>query len=126
MVEASFMYILEKELKKVENGLEILWQVSFDFGKRLAELAGKQDPCKFIMDFFPALGFGDILVVEKKSKYEVFVNYFPWLEWYDEVDFTMFRGMLSGVISGFIGKNVELKELDIDLSKGYLSLYITN
>ncbi len=60
LCEASFMYILERELAKVKNGLRILWDVSFDFGKRLAEVSGKQDPCKFIMDFFPALGFGDM------------------------------------------------------------------
>ncbi|MEM7826777.1 MAG: hypothetical protein QXQ40_00955 [Candidatus Aenigmatarchaeota archaeon] len=42
------MYILEKELKKIKNGLKILWDCSFDFGKRLAKLSGKQEPCKFI------------------------------------------------------------------------------
>ncbi|MEM5826354.1 MAG: hypothetical protein QXM64_03125 [Candidatus Aenigmatarchaeota archaeon] len=38
LCEASFMYILEKELKKIKNGLKILWDCSFDFGKRLAEI----------------------------------------------------------------------------------------
>ncbi|MCX6818633.1 MAG: hypothetical protein NT129_01380 [Candidatus Aenigmarchaeota archaeon] len=125
LVEASFMYILERELKKIEDGLKVLWDVSFDFGKMLAEISGKQDPCKFIMDFFPALGFGDILAVTKKGQYEIIVNYFPWLEWYKDIDFVMFRGMLSGVISGFIGKTVELNKIDKDLSGGYLSLHIT-
>ncbi|MEM5782449.1 MAG: hypothetical protein QXD43_04625, partial [Candidatus Aenigmatarchaeota archaeon] len=71
LCEASFMYILEKELKKIKNGLKILWDCSFDFGKRLAEISGKQEPCKFIMDFFPALGFGDILALKKKGRYEI-------------------------------------------------------
>lgn len=121
----ELIYILEKELQKVKNGLKILWNVSFDFGKRLSNISGKQDPCKFIMDFFPALGFGDILVLEKKGKYEVYVNYFPWLEWWKEIDFTMFRGMLSGVISGFTGKKIMLKEIEKDTSAGYLSLVIS-
>ncbi len=125
LCEASFMYILERELAKVKNGLRILWDVSFDFGKRLAEVSGKQDPCKFIMDFFPALGFGDILAVRKGEKYEVYVNYFPWLEWWKDVDFTMFRGVLSGVISGFTGKRVELKKVEKEVSNN-LSLHITN
>jgi len=120
LCEASFMYILEKELKKVKNGLKVLWDVSFDFGKRLAKLSGRQKPGKFIMDFFPALGFGDILVSGK----DVFVNYFPWTKWADDVDFTMFRGMLSGVMSGFTGKKVELKNIEKDISQGYLSLHI--
>ncbi|MEM5828766.1 MAG: hypothetical protein QW480_00780 [Candidatus Aenigmatarchaeota archaeon] len=93
----ELIYILEKELKKIKNGLKILWDCSFDFGKRLAEISGKQEPCKFIMDFFPALGFGDILALKKKGRYEIFVKYFPWLEWYKDIDFTMFRGMLSRI-----------------------------
>lgn len=39
------------------------------------------------MKFFPALGFGDILVTKKKGKYKVYVNYFPWIKWANEVRF---------------------------------------
>jgi len=125
LCEASFMYILEKELKKVNQGLGILWDVSFGFGKKLAKIAGKQDPCKFISDFLPALGFGDILAVSKEGKYEVSVNYFPWLKWHDDIDFTMFRGLLSGIISGMEKKEIELKNIEKDLSAGYLSFTIS-
>ena len=125
LCEASFMYILEKELKKVRNGLKILWDCSFDFGKRLAQLTGKQDHCKFVMDFFPALGFGDILAIEKGGRYEIIVRCFPWHQWAKEIDFTMFRGMLSGVISGFSDRKVELKKIKKDTREGNLSLYIT-
>ncbi|MEM5826335.1 MAG: hypothetical protein QXM64_03025, partial [Candidatus Aenigmatarchaeota archaeon] len=125
LCETSFMYILEKELKKIKNGLKILWDCSFDFGKRLAEISGKQEPCKFIMDFFPALGFGDILASRKEGRYEIFVKYFPWLEWYKDIDFTMFRGMLSGVISGFTEKNVKLKKIVKDIRGRDFILYLT-
>jgi hypothetical protein len=119
LVESSFMYILEKELKKTKDGLKVLWQVSFDFGKKLAKLAGKQDPCKFIMDFFPALGFGDVLVLKRKNQYEIFVNYFPWFKYANEVDFTMFRGILSGTISGLTGEKVELKNFESELGNWF-------
>ena len=125
LCEASFMYILEKELKNIKDGLKVLLDVSFDFGKKIAEISGKQDPCKFITDFFPALGFGDVLAVTKKGEYEIIVNYFPWLGMYKDIGFTMFRGMLSGVISGFTGKKVELNKIDTDVSSGYLFLHIT-
>ncbi len=125
LCEASFMYILEKELKKIKNGLKILWDCSFEFGKNLAKISGKQDPCKFITDFFSALGFGDILVLKKKGKYEITVKYFPWFNYEKEIDFTMFRGMLSGVISGFTGKEIVLKKIEKDTREGNLSLYIT-
>ncbi|MFH7917709.1 MAG: hypothetical protein QW631_00130 [Candidatus Aenigmatarchaeota archaeon] len=125
LCEASFMYILEKELKKIKNGLKILWDCSFDFGKRLAEISGKQEPCKFIMDFFPALGFGDILASRKEGRYEIFVKYFPWLEWYKDIDFTMFRGMLSGIISGFTDRDVKLKKIVKDIRGRDFILYLT-
>jgi hypothetical protein len=122
LCEASFMYILERELKKAKK-LPVLWSASFSFGKRLAEISGKQDPCRFITDFFPALGFGDILCAEKKGRYEVYVNCFPWMDM--ECDYVMFRGLLSGVISGLTGRNVLLKKVEKDLSAGYLALVIT-
>lgn len=126
LCEASFMYLLERELKKLKGGLDVLWDVSVDFGKKLAEISGKDDPAAIIMDLFPALGFGDIYVETGKGKsgYRIIVNYFPWTRWADEVDFTMFRGMLSGVISGSLGKKIELKKVEKDLSNGYLSLLI--
>ncbi|MEM5829028.1 MAG: hypothetical protein QW480_02180, partial [Candidatus Aenigmatarchaeota archaeon] len=83
------------------------------------------EPCKFIMDFFPALGFGDILASRKEGRYEIFVKYFPWLEWYKDIDFTMFRGMLSGVISGFTEKNVKLKKIVKDIRGRDFILYLT-
>jgi len=125
LCEASFMYILEKELKKIKNGLKILWDCSFEFGKNLAKISGKQDPCKFITDFFSALGFGDILVLKKKGKYEITVKYFPWFNYEKEINFTVFRGILSGVISGFTGKEIVLKKIEKDTREGNLSLYIT-
>lgn len=125
--EASFMYLLERELKKVRGGTGKLWDVSFGFGKRLAKISGKQNPCKFIGDLFPAIGFGDVLaVVAKDGEYEVFANYFPWLRWAGEIDFVMFRGMLSGVISGFTNRETELKMVKKDTSLGGLSLYLSN
>jgi len=124
LCEASFMYILEKELKKVKNGLKILWDCSFEFGKNLTKISGRQEPSKFITDFFSALGFGDILVLEKKGRYEIIVKYFPWFNYANEIDFTMFRGMLSGVISGFTEKEIILKKIEKDTREGNLSLYI--
>ncbi len=125
LCEASFMYILERELKKVKDGLKVLWDVSFDFGKHIASISGKlHEPCKFVMDFFPALGFGDMLAVRRRDHYQIYVDYFPWLQWHDEIDFTMFRGMVSGVLSGFEGRDIKLELVDKDTSSGHLALYL--
>ncbi len=125
LCEASFMYILERELKKIKNGLKILWDVSFDFGEKLANISGKQEPCKFITDFVSALGFGDILAVSENKKYKIYVRYFPWNKWYEETDFTLFRGMISGILSGFTGKKVVLSKIERDLAGGYFSISIS-
>ena len=125
LCEASFMYFLEKGLRNVNGGLEFLWDISFDFGKKLTEKLAKQDPCKFIMDFFPALGFGDILAIVKKGKYNISVNYSPWTKWADDTDFILFRGMLSGVISGFTNKKIQLKKIEKEERNGYLTLVLS-
>jgi hypothetical protein len=36
----------------------------------------------------------------------------------------MFRALLSGVISGFTGKEIKLNKIKKDISVGYLSLII--
>ncbi len=119
LCEASFMYILEKELKKLRGGNKILFDVAFDWAKKLAENQEKQYPYKFIMDFMPALGWGDILVSKKNEKYEVFVNYFPWTKWANDINFILFRGILSGFLTGFTGKNVKLKNIKTGLDNGF-------
>ena len=119
LCEASLMYILEKELKKLKNGGKILFDVSFEWGKNLMKKE-KQYPCKFIMDFISALGWGDILILTKKNKYNIIVNYFPWTKWVNEIDFIMFRGILSGMLS--TDRKVILKKIKKDISKGYFSI----
>ncbi len=122
LIESSVMYLLERELKKLEDGLDILWNVSFRWGENFSKNIKKQDPSKFISDFFPALGFGDILV--KKDPWKVLINYFPWTKWADEIDFAMFRGMLSGIISGLTGKKIELKNARKKLTLDGFSLVL--
>ncbi|MEM5872255.1 MAG: hypothetical protein QXD55_00105 [Candidatus Aenigmatarchaeota archaeon] len=122
LCEASLMYILERELKKLNNANKILFDVSFNWGKELIKKE-KQDPCKFIMDFMPALGWGDIVVLKKENKYSVVISYFPWTKWADEINFTMIRGMLSGILSA--NRKVLLKKIKKDISKGYLSLWLS-
>ncbi|MEM7827702.1 MAG: hypothetical protein QW561_00025 [Candidatus Aenigmatarchaeota archaeon] len=124
LCEASFMYILEKELKKVKNGLKVLWDCSFDFGKRLAKISGKQDPCRFVMDFLPALGFGDVLAVKKGKNYEVYFRLFPWTKWADEIDFMMLRGLLSGIFSGFEDRNIRFALKEKGISEGSFTLLL--
>jgi hypothetical protein len=125
LIESSIMYLLEKELKKLNGGLDVLWKISFDFGKNLAKRTKLQKPGKFIMGLFPALGFGDILVMEADSKYSITLNHFPWTRWSKDIDFVMLRGMLSGVISGFAGFDVKFDKVKKHITRNGFSLSIS-
>ncbi|MCK4729920.1 MAG: hypothetical protein KAT28_01235 [Candidatus Aenigmarchaeota archaeon] len=131
LCEASFMYILEKELKKIKGAGKILFDVSFDYGKSLAE-KGEQETNNrdyssgtaegFITNYMSALGWGDILVMKKSGKYTVISNYFPWTKWAKDIKFIMFRGIISGLLSGFLNKKIILKKFQTDFSGGFLTV----
>ena len=126
LCEASLFYILEKEIKKLKGGEKILFDVSFDYGRNLAEKEEKiKDPKivgNFITDYMSALGWGDILVLNKAGKYSVISNYFPWTKWVGDINFTMFRGIISGLLSGFLNRKITLKKFHTTLSGGYFSV----
>jgi hypothetical protein len=128
--EASLLYILESEMAKHilndQNSTDILWRVSFENGERLGKLSlSAGDGCKFIMDFFPALGFGDVMASKPQGKYEVIINYFPWLPLTRNINFTSIRGILSGILSAFENKKIELQKLEKEERNGYLTLVLS-
>ncbi len=124
--DASLFYILEKEIKKLKGGEKILFDISFDYGRNLAEKEEKtQDQKiagKFVTDYMSALGWGDILVLNKPGKYSVISNHFPWTRWVRDTNFMMFRGIVSGLLSGFLNRKITLKKFQTDLSKGCFSV----
>lgn len=122
IVESSFPYIIETEFEKLKNGEKLLFNLSFEYGKRLTKEAGKEEPCKFLMDFMPALGWGDILAREENRKYNVYIKYFPWTKWYSSVKFVIFSGIISGIFSGFLKRNIIFKVIKRDISQGFLEL----
>ena len=110
--EVGLIYLLEIEMKKLKNGQEILFNTSFDYGKKLAKNEAKVGYRKFITDYMSALGWGDILVTKKSGKYKIYSKHFPWTEFLDEVDFTIYRGILSGLLSEFLDEKILLKQKD--------------
>ncbi len=131
LCEASLMYILEKELKKLKGGGKVLFDVSFDYGKSLAEKSKQEinNPSSssgsaesFITNYMSALGWGDILVMKKSGKYTVVSNYFPWTKWAKNIKFIMFRGIISGLLSGFLNEKITLKKFQTDFSGGFLTV----
>jgi len=134
LCEASLMYILENELKKLKGAEKILFEVSFNYGKNLIKRGQEETKeCvmspriteNFVTDYMSALGWGDILVLKKSGKYSVVSNYFPWTKWAKDIKFIMFRGIISGLLSEISNKKIILKKFQTDFSKGYISLFVS-
>jgi hypothetical protein len=128
--EASFLYILESEIAKSipnnQNNTDILWDTSFECGEYLGKLSlDAMDGCKFITDFFPALGFGDIMASKQNGKYKIVINYFPWFSLARSINFISIRGMFSGVLSAFENKKIQLQNIDKEERNGYLTLILS-
>ncbi|MBU4246169.1 MAG: hypothetical protein ABIF85_02130 [Nanoarchaeota archaeon] len=134
LCESSLMYIMEKMIVRSKDADKILFNVSFDWG---AQIAGKEKdsegksislnmhPEQFISEFMSSLGWGDISVFKKSGKYSVFSNFFPWTKLSKDIKYTMFRGILSGMLTRFFGKKVILSRVKTDISQGYFSVVVS-
>jgi predicted hydrocarbon binding protein len=120
--EISGIYLLEQELGKNSIAKKILYDVSYETGKNLELVEKDENPLKGIIDLLTAFGWGDVLILEKSSKYFVNIKYFPWTKFYEEIDFIVFRGLLAGMLSSVSNRDVKFKDVEKDVSQGYLSL----
>jgi hypothetical protein len=118
--DAHILYIIENEIINLSDGETLLFQSCFEYGKILQENYGHNDYKKFIMDFFPALGFGDIFVANEKK---VIVQFYPWTDFSNKSKYIIFRGMLSGFITASLNKTVEFNKYDINIDD-HLTLII--
>lgn len=121
--DSHILYILEHEITKLRDGEHLLFDACTEYGKILRETYGEEDYQKFISDFFPALGYGDILVIDS-DKLQIGVLYYPWTIFSEESKYTIFRGIMSGIVSSSLGKKIDFKEFNIGISN-YLTLTIS-
>lgn len=121
--EISLFYLLEEEISRLPNGEQILFNAGAEYGRRLQKIYGGTDYKKFISDFFPALGFGDI-VVHDGNNLEICTNYYPWTVFSDHSQFIIFRGIMSGIVSGALQQRINFQHFTIDKGN-YLTLTIT-
>jgi len=119
--ESHILFLLEQEISKLENGEQFLFDICFEYGKILRETYGEKDYQKFIIDFFPALGFGDITFLDSNK---IAAVYYPWTIYSETSKYIIFRGIMSGIISDSIGKKIEFNNFDVSISE-YLSITIT-
>lgn len=114
--DTHYIYLLEEELKKLKGGQELLFKVSFEYGKLLAQSFHDENYNKFITDYISALGWGDVMV----TKESLFVSSYPWTVYSNNSNFTLFRGIVSGLMSGFLDRNTRFEVSGKSLSGGHL------
>ncbi len=119
-IEAHLLYILENEILKLEKGEQILFDICYNFGKDLQVLYGDVDYQQFILDFFPGLGFGEIIELDIE-RHLIAAIYYPWTVYSEISKFIILRGVLSGFLSNALKKNIILDKYEIDI-KSYLTI----
>ena len=121
--ESHMLYIMEEEISKLENGEQILFDACVEYGKKLREIYGGKDYQKFILDFFPALGFGEVFVLDS-TNYSITAVYYPWTTYSETSKYIIFRGIMSGFVSSSTDKNIKFNNYKISVSD-YLTLTIS-
>ncbi len=125
LCESSLFYLSERELEKV--GLsDLTFQVSFDFGKRIAKNESSTNYANFITDYLSALGWGDVILLRDDSSYKVLSAYFPWCRFSESSNYLIYRGLLSGMVSGFTKKDVFFKHHKLNKDGSKITLTISN
>lgn len=123
--ECNLVYIIERELANVDKNNKILFDASFDFGKELANLCEEKDYKRFISNMLSALGWGDIIILNDKKGYVAISEMYPWGdEMTTKSNFVIFKGIISGMLSGFENKEIRLKKHEIKIENDMLSLII--
>jgi len=120
--EAHILYLLEQEIIKLNNGEQLLFDICYEYGKELQEIYGSTDYQKFIIDFFSALGFGEVRVVDF-NPLAIVAKFFPWSVYSERSKYIIFRGILSGFISKATGQDIKFNNFEITVQK-YLTLTI--
>ena len=121
--DTNLLYLLDDEIVKLPDGEQILYNASFEYGRLLQESYGGTNYKKFIPDFFSALGFGDILVIDT-DKLSIAFIYYPWTIFSKQSKYIILRGIMSGIVSSSIGKNIQFNNVTVDIGK-YLTVKIS-
>jgi predicted hydrocarbon binding protein len=119
-VESLIAYLLEKELVKSKELEKELFDACARAGRKIGQASGESDFRVFVTDYFSATGWGDVQSLKTEKTISVNVRYFPWHDY--KTEFLVFRGLVSGVISGIIKKDIYLNLKGRSENDGNLSI----
>lgn len=120
--EASGMYLLELELGKDKKTLSVLGEVAYETGKEIIENTERELGVRGVVDLLSAFGWGDPAVFHRGGKYVFDIKYFPWTKFADKAGFVAFGGLLAGMLSAVVRREVKFGRIEKDVSEGHLNL----
>lgn len=123
LLESGCIYLIEKQLTALEGGEDLIFDSAFEFGSSLIK-KGRQNMA-FITDYMSALGWGDVYVSVKNQEYRVVSSFYPWTSYAKDSKFITFRGLVSGMISEIVGKQIKLANVQSSLVSGHLDLIVS-
>lgn len=102
-------YLIEYGLKQLKAVDEVIYNIGFEFGKKIAMNKEKS----YILNIFSALGWGDINLLYGRGKDFVIINYFPWCVIESKLDkFPLIMGLISGSLSSLKNKEIHLRQME--------------
>ncbi|MFA5246405.1 MAG: hypothetical protein WC408_00760 [Candidatus Micrarchaeia archaeon] len=119
LAEATALYLLEKYLDTESK--KILEDAAFSTGFDIFGTFANGNLLA-VSEVLTALGWGKITILGSKTNMKLVLEHYPWTKYYNDVDFCIIRGLLSGAISNITGSKVTFKTTVKDISKGYLNL----
>jgi predicted hydrocarbon binding protein len=116
-------YLLENFLVQLKDGGKLLYEIGFDYGKSLA----KNKDLTFVKNILSATGWGDILISkDAKDKLIVNISSFPWTPLTEkQKNFNLFCGMISGMLSSSLKREIKLKKVKKTQMKDCLKIQIS-
>jgi hypothetical protein len=120
-MDPYFIYLMEEETSVLESGRELLFQAAFNTGKSIIKTANDYS-LKFITDYLSALGWGDVLVEESRGVFTFSSTYYPWTRYSKKSEYTIIRGLVSGMLSEQRQKEIRLAPTKINLEQGWLQI----
>lgn len=114
LCEASLPYLLGSEMDD-EVSTEIIFDSAMSHGRKIAEQNSDRSAEKFITEYLSACGWGDTRIKKKDGRYVIQAFLFPWTKFWKETEFPLYRGLVSGLLSGFEDREVRLENVEKDM-----------
>ncbi len=119
--EATLLFTLETELKKLKEGNKALYEAAFEVGFKIASKPDNLNE-QFISDFLGAQGWGDI---QLKNTESATILHYPWSGLNTTASYDMIKGIVSGMVSKLNGREIHFKKHSAKLQLDTFKLLIS-